>query len=131
MLYEVITEIPLREDFSLDTASVLAACDPRTKLIFLCSPNNPTGNSLDPDQVLRIITESNTIVVLDEAYIDFSSIPGFSRKIADYPNLVILQTFSKAWGLAGIRLGMAIAGQELISLMQRVKYPYNINSLIV
>jgi len=124
-----VKEVLLREDFSLDAASVLAACDPHTKLIFLCSPNNPTGNSLDTDQILRIVKESNSIVVLDEAYIDFSNTPGFSSKIADYPNLVILQTFSKAWGLAGIRLGMAIAAQELISLMQRVKYPYNINSL--
>ncbi len=137
----------LRTDFTLDADAVLKAVDDRTKMIFLCSPNNPTSNSLDREVVMRIIREVNCMVVVDEAYIDFSREEGTgfpsSTKSTGFPrltksmlshvpekkNLVVLQTLSKAWGLAGIRLGMVFAHEELIGYLSNVKYPYNINSL--
>jgi histidinol-phosphate aminotransferase len=119
----------LDEDFQLQTEDLLAATDEHTKLIFLCSPNNPTGNDLNPDEVAKVIERFDGIVVLDEAYIDFSDQPSFLTKLAEMPNLVILQTFSKAYGNAGIRLGMAFASPEIIDLLSKIKYPYNVNSL--
>jgi histidinol-phosphate aminotransferase len=121
----------LREDFSLDTEAVLDAVDAHTKMIFLCSPNNPTSNSLDPEAVLELIDRAPCVVVLDEAYIDFSSGPGLLAMVPEKKNLVVLQTLSKAWGLAGIRLGMAFAHPELIAYMSAVKYPYNVNALSI
>jgi len=121
----------LGEDFSLDSNAVLEAVDGRTKIIFLCSPNNPTSNTLERDAVLEIIDKAPCFVVVDEAYIDFSSDPGFLPLLDQKKNLVILQTFSKAWGLAGIRLGMAFAHPELIRYMTAVKYPYNLNTLSI
>ena len=119
----------LREDFSLDPASVLAAVDKNTKMIFLCSPNNPTSNSLEMGALLEIIDRAPCMVVVDEAYIDFSRESGLLTLVPEKKNLVVLQTLSKAWGLAGIRLGMAFADPELIGYMSAVKYPYNLNSL--
>ncbi|MEN8229093.1 MAG: histidinol-phosphate transaminase [Bacteroidota bacterium] len=119
----------LRSDFSLDADAVLKAIDDRTKMIFLCSPNNPTSNSPDREVVMRIIHEVNCIVVVDEAYIDFSREQGLLQLVPEKKNLVVLQTLSKAWGLAGIRLGMVFAHEELIGYLSNVKYPYNINSL--
>ncbi len=119
----------LREDFSLDAAAVLAAVDESTKMIFLCSPNNPTSNSLEMDAMLEIMDKAPCMVVVDEAYIDFSNEPDLLSLVPEKKNLVVLQTLSKAWGMAGIRLGMAFAHPELIRYMSAVKYPYNVNSL--
>jgi histidinol-phosphate aminotransferase len=122
-------EVLLEEDYSLNAAKILAAADASTKLIFLCSPNNPTGNALEQAEILRIINEFNGLVVLDEAYIDFCPEKSLLGNLAKYPNLVILQTLSKAWGLAGIRLGMAFASPEIVAILSKIKYPYNINLL--
>ena len=121
----------LNSDFSLDPDAVLAAVDKDTKLIFLCSPNNPTSNSLEHEAVLKIIDGVDCIVVMDEAYIDFSQRPGFLSLLKEKKNLVVLQTLSKAWGLAGIRLGMLFAHPNLVEYISRVKYPYNISSLTI
>lgn len=119
----------LDEKFGFSADKMLEACDGQTKAIFLCSPNNPTGNKLDRNEIVALLKRFEGIVVLDEAYIDFSSDPSFCRVVDRFPNLIILQTFSKAWGCAGIRLGMAIASPEIISLYNKVKYPYNVNLL--
>jgi histidinol-phosphate aminotransferase len=122
-------KVLLNDNYSLDAAKLLAATDKNTKLIFLCSPNNPTANLLDRSEILKVIETFGGIVVLDEAYIDFSIQDSFLPQLDNYPNLIILQTFSKAWGLAAIRLGMAFASPEIIALFNKVKYPYNINQL--
>lgn len=119
----------LNSDYSLDANKVLAATNKNTKLIFLCSPNNPTGNLLNKDEVKKILASFNGIVIIDEAYIDFSPADSWLSDLDKYPNLVILQTLSKAWGLAAVRLGMAFASNEIINLFNKVKYPYNINAL--
>jgi histidinol-phosphate aminotransferase len=121
--------VQLGENYSLNSTKLLVATDVHTKLIFLCSPNNPTGNSLDENEIEKILTSFNGIVILDEAYIDFSNNKGYSLKLKEYPNLVLLHTFSKAWGLASIRLGMAFASKAIISILNKIKYPYNINIL--
>ena len=97
--------------------------------MFLCSPNNPTGNSLRREEIRKVITGFQGIVVVDEAYIDFSSEPSFLSELKQHPNLVVLQTLSKAWGSAGVRLGMAFASPEIIAVLNKIKYPYNINQL--
>jgi histidinol-phosphate aminotransferase len=119
----------LREDFSLDAAAVLAAVEERTKMIFLCSPNNPTSNAYDRRAMMKIIHEAPCMVVVDEAYIDFSREEGFLSMVPARSNLVVLRTLSKAWGLAGIRLGMVFAHPVLIGYLSSVKYPYNVNAL--
>ncbi|MDX9747701.1 MAG: histidinol-phosphate transaminase [Paludibacter sp.] len=119
----------LNQDFDIDAEKLLATCDAHTKIIWLCSPNNPTGNSLNCEEVLKVVKAFEGLVVLDEAYIDFASQAGFSQFIDTYPNLIILQTFSKAWGSAAIRLGMAFAHPEIIQVLNKIKYPYNINIL--
>lgn len=121
--------VPLNADFSLSTDAVLSAYDEQTKAIFLCSPNNPTGNLLAADAIERILREFGGIVVLDEAYIDFCADASWRSRLDEFPRLLILSTFSKAWASAGIRLGMAFASEEIIGLMNKVKYPYNINEL--
>lgn len=120
---------PLADDFGLDTEKLLSCCDARTKVIFLCSPNNPSGNAFPVEQLLGIASRFRGIVVVDEAYADFSSEPSLVGRFAEYPNIVVLQTFSKAWGMAGLRLGLAFADEYVIRLMSMVKYPYNINVL--
>ncbi|MDD6765506.1 MAG: histidinol-phosphate transaminase [bacterium] len=120
-------KVLLRTDFSLDVDALLAAADAQTKLIFLCSPNNPTGNSLDREEMVRLLHTFEGIVVVDEAYIDFASQPSFLPELENYPNLVVLQTLSKAWGGAALRLGMAFASPAIIGLFNKVKYPYNVN----
>lgn len=122
-------QVKLNDDFSFSADKLLAATDKNTKLIWLCSPNNPSGNSLSATEIEKVINGFDGIVVLDEAYIDFSSQPSFLSRLGSYPNLVILQTFSKAWGSAGVRLGMAFASKEIIALFNKVKYPYNVNIL--
>lgn len=119
----------LNADFSLNPDAVLAAVDKHTKLIFICSPNNPSSNSMDREAVLKLINGVNCMVVVDEAYIDFSEDPGYLSLLKEKKNLVVLQTLSKAWGLAGIRLGMLFAHPELVAYLSRVKYPYNVNEL--
>ncbi|MDY3142281.1 MAG: histidinol-phosphate transaminase [Parabacteroides sp.] len=120
-------KVLLRTDFSLDVDALLAAADAQTKLIFLCSPNNPTGNSLNRQEMVRLLHTFEGIVVVDEAYIDFASQPSFLPELENYPNLVVLQTLSKAWGGAALRLGMAFASPAIIGLFNKVKYPYNVN----
>jgi histidinol-phosphate aminotransferase len=122
-------KVLLNEDFSLDAEKLLAAVDEHTKVIFLCSPNNPTGNDIAKSVVFRILNEFQGIIVIDEAYIDISERESYLKILSDYPNLILLQTFSKAWGLASIRLGMAFACPEIIGYLNKVKYPYNINLL--
>lgn len=122
-------KVRLNDDFSLHAGALLEAVNKNTKLIFLCSPNNPTGNILHREEIHRVIEGFEGLVVLDEAYIDFAASPSFTREIHRYPNLVVLQTLSKAWGAAGIRLGMAFASPAIIALLSKIKYPYNINQL--
>ena len=119
--------VQLRPDFSLPAEELLAAADANTKLLFLCSPNNPSGNAFEPAQLLDLVQRFPGIVVLDEAYADFSAKGSLRAKVLEYPNLVVLQTFSKAYGMAGLRMGMAFADAYIIDLMNRVKYPYNIS----
>lgn len=120
----------LTRDYQLDKDAILQLVDSNTKLLFLCSPNNPTSNSLYHNDILFILENFDGIVVLDEAYIDFSQERSFLDILPDFPNLVLLQTFSKAWGMAGIRLGMAFAEREIIAVLNKIKYPYNLNVLV-
>lgn len=120
-------KVQLRPDFSMDTEAMLAATDSKTRLMFICSPNNPTGNSFPVEQIEELLERFGGVVVLDEAYIDFSVMPSLASLVKRYPNLIVLQTLSKAWGMAGLRIGLAVADPAVISLMSKVKYPYNIN----
>jgi histidinol-phosphate aminotransferase len=122
-------KVLLTPSFELNGESLLSATDAQTKIIFLCSPNNPTSNSFSGESILTVLNQFEGIVVLDEAYIDFSRDKGFLPSLASRPNLVILQTLSKAWGMAGIRLGMAFADPQIIEVLTKIKYPYNINML--
>lgn len=122
-------KVLLDDKFDFDADSLLKACDENTKVIFVCSPNNPTGNNLSRNQIERLLVEFQGIVVLDEAYSDFSTERPFRLDLGKYPNLIVLNTFSKAWGCASIRLGMAYASAEIIQLFNKVKYPYNVNLL--
>jgi histidinol-phosphate aminotransferase len=120
-------KVKLTESFDLDVASVRNTISKNTKLIFLCSPNNPTGNVLSTDKILAILEQFNGLVVIDEAYIDFTDKQSFTEQLPVYSNLVVLQTFSKAWGLAGLRLGMCFASEKIISILNKIKYPYNVS----
>jgi histidinol-phosphate aminotransferase len=122
-----IREVALGEDFSLPTDALLAAADEKTKALFLCSPNNPTANSFPREELMRLVEEFDGMVVVDEAYIDFAKTRSLVGEIASHPNLVVLQTMSKAWGMAGLRVGLALADSRVVGLMSQVKYPYNIN----
>ena len=121
--------VQLDEHFQMDADALLAACDDHTKLIFICSPNNPTGNNFIREDIVRVIDSFDGIVVVDEAYADFSNRRPLRLDLPKHPNLVVLNTFSKAWGCASIRLGMAFASPDIIALMNKVKYPYNVNKL--
>ena len=123
-----LREVKLDAEFELDVDAILSACDSRTKVIMLCSPNNPTGNSLCRKRLLEIAEKFNGIVVVDEAYIDFSDKPSLISELKNYNNILILRTLSKAWGMAGLRLGLALGDKEIICAMSKVKYPYNINT---
>ncbi len=123
-----VRKVLLNGEFQINVEAVLQAVDAKTKLIFICSPNNPTGNNIDVTSINRIIESFSGIVVIDEAYVDFSTQASFIQSLRQYPNVVVLQTFSKAWGLAGLRLGMAFASEAIIALMNRIKPPYNVNS---
>ncbi len=136
-MYQVAAEInnvtcrkvKLTSDFQIDMPAFLSQIDDTVKAIYLCSPNNPTGNSLNRKDIYQILDTFKGIVVVDEAYIDFSSLPSYTKDLSKYPNLVVFQTLSKAWGAAGIRLGMAFASPEIISVLNKIKYPYNVNQL--
>ncbi|MDR1760935.1 MAG: histidinol-phosphate transaminase [Bacteroidales bacterium] len=119
----------LNEDFTLDAARVLEAVNEKTKVVWLCSPNNPSGNLLNRKEMQKIVENFNGIVVIDEAYIDFSSEKSWLEDLDKFPNIIVLQTFSKAWGLASVRCGMAFASEKIISFFNKVKYPYNVNLL--
>ena len=120
-------EVLLNDDFSLPVERLLDAADDNSKLLFICSPNNPTGNVFPREEIERILQEFDGMVVLDEAYIDFADEPGMLRSLENWPNLIILQTLSKAWGMAGLRAGLAFASNYVMQLFAQVKYPYNIN----
>lgn len=122
-----VKEVPLNSAFQMDIQSIADAVDEYTKMIFICSPNNPSGNSITRQDIEIILNNFDGIVVVDEAYINYARQKTLSLQLQDYPNLVVLQTLSKAWGMAALRLGLAFAGKEIIGLMNNVKYPYNIN----
>lgn len=122
-----IRKAPLLPDFQLDLVHLENLIDTNTKIIWLCSPNNPTGNSLNRTDIEMVLNNFNGIVVIDEAYINFARQKSFVQELNEYPNLVVLQTLSKAWGLAGLRLGMAFGSQAIIEVMNKVKPPYNVN----
>ena len=122
-------KVLLDDNFQFSANKLLAAADEHTKLIFLCSPNNPTGNDLIRSEIETLLREFEGLVILDEAYSDFSDAPSFLEELDKYPNLVVFQTFSKAWGCAAIRLGMAFASKEIIDILSKIKYPYNVNQL--
>ncbi len=124
-----IVSVPLTPDFDLEPDQILAQTNESSKLLFLCSPNNPTANELSLDKIETLIRSFPGIVVLDEAYIDFSTRESLANRISEFPNLVILQTLSKSFGLAGLRLGIAIASKAIIRFMMSVKAPYNVNKL--
>ena len=122
-----VRKVLLTPDYQLDIDGIAAAIDERTKMIFICSPNNPTGNSFDRQDIETILVNYKGLVVIDEAYINYSTQPSFIKELTEFPNLVVLQTLSKAWGLAALRLGMAFASKEIIAIFNKIKPPYNIN----
>ncbi len=136
-MYKVCADIndveyrPVRLDnrFQMSANKMLAACDEHTKVVWICSPNNPSGNLIDPEETERVLMSFDGIVVIDEAYSDFNRSKPFRKRIEQYPHLIVLNTMSKAWGCAAIRLGMAFAQKEIIGLFNKVKYPYNVNQL--
>ena len=122
-------EVYLNKEFQLDVEEILARVDSQTKLIFICSPNNPTGNRFRDEDIERILKHFKGLLVLDEAYIDFTGLTSWTEKLGRFPNLIVTQTLSKAYGMAGIRLGICFASREIISIMNRIKPPYNVNEL--
>ncbi len=123
----IVNEVPLLTNFQLNLEGLENVIDTNTKMIFFCSPNNPTGNSMDREDIEMVLNNFDGIVVIDEAYINYSRQRSFIADLKDYPNLVIMQTFSKAWGLAALRLGMNFASTEIIDILNKIKPPYNIN----
>ncbi|MGZ3940197.1 MAG: histidinol-phosphate transaminase [Flavisolibacter sp.] len=122
-----VKEVPLHTNFQLDLEGLENAIDENTKLVFFCSPNNPTGNSMDSEDIEMVLNNFDGLVVTDEAYINYSRSRSFVTELKDYPNLVVMQTFSKAWGLAALRLGMNFASTDIIDVLNKIKPPYNIN----
>ena len=122
-------QVPLSPDFQLEVDSILAAIESRTKLLFICSPNNPSGNAVDRKAIERLLNEFKGVVVIDEAYIDFTNEMSLTAYLNMYPNLIVIQTLSKAYGLAGIRLGICYASNAIIAVLNKIKPPYNINTL--
>ncbi len=124
-----VKSIPLDSDFQPDVKRIIESCNDYTKLLFLCSPNNPTGNIIEKTRIIELIRKFNGVVVIDEAYMDFAEENSLINDSKDYPNLIVLRTFSKAWGLAGVRCGFCIANEFIISLLFNIKAPYNISKL--
>ena len=122
-----IRKVNLLPNYQLDLDGIAEAVDENTKLIFICSPNNPTGNSIVRTDIETILTNFKGLVIIDEAYINYAKQRSFIKELTEYPNLVVMQTFSKAWGLAALRLGMAFAGRPIIDILNKIKPPYNIN----
>ncbi len=122
-------EVLLTKDFQPDVLAILEQVDHQTKMIFLCSPNNPTANSFEGERIVKLLENFKGLVIVDEAYIDFSTEESWASKLQEYPNLVVTQTLSKAYGLAGIRLGICYASAEIISVLNKIKPPYNVNEL--
>lgn len=122
-----VKKVLLTNDFQLDVPSILQATDSNTKILFVCSPNNPTGNVFRKEDIITLLEQFQGIVVVDEAYIDFADAGSFVQELENYPNLVVLQTFSKAWGMAALRLGMAYSSPELNKILNSIKFPYNVN----
>lgn len=124
-----IKKVNLTEDYQLKPKEILAAVDSHTKIIFVCSPNNPSGNKMKRQDIRTILEKFKGLVVVDEAYIDFSDEPSFTKELLEFPNLLVMQTFSKAWGMANLRIGMAFASDEIIRVLNLIKPPYNISGL--
>jgi histidinol-phosphate aminotransferase len=124
-----VRKVPLTADFQLRTDKILNEVDKHTKIIFICSPNNPSGNKVNREDILYLLKKFKGLVVVDEAYSDFSDEPSFTTELKNFKNLLVMQTFSKAWGLASLRLGMAFASKDLIKILNRIKPPYNISGL--
>lgn len=124
-----IKKVSLTENYQLRPTEVLAAVDSHTKIIFICSPNNPSGNKMKRQDIRAILEGFEGLVVVDEAYIDFSDEPSFTEELLEFPNLLVMQTFSKAWGMANLRIGMAFASEEIIRVLNLIKPPYNISGL--
>lgn len=124
-----IRKVPLTDDFHLQPEMILAKADQNSKILFICSPNNPSANKVKREDIIYLLVNFKGLVVVDEAYIDFSDEPSFTTQLDDYPNLLVMQTFSKAWGLASLRLGMAFASEEIIRILNKIKPPYNISGL--
>ena len=122
-------EVSLTSDFKIDVDQVLEQVKPSTKLLFICSPNNPSGNVMDVNAVTKLLKAFNGLVVIDEAYIDFTEVESWTQRLNQFPNLIVTQTLSKAYGLAGIRLGTCYASKEIIAVLNKIKPPYNINTL--
>lgn len=122
-------KVALTSDFQLQPEKIIGATDEHSKIIFVCSPNNPSGNKVKREEIQFLLKNFNGIVVVDEAYIDFNDEPSFTTELEEFPNLLVIQTFSKAWGLASLRLGMAFGSKEIIRILNRIKPPYNISGL--
>lgn len=121
--------VSLNDDFSLDVDAIINACDEKTKIVWICSPNNPTANAFPLEQIKEICSRFNGITIVDEAYIDFSPVGSMAQFLNDYPRMIVMQTFSKAWASAAIRLGISYASTDIINIYNKVKYPYNISEL--
>ncbi|TDB64586.1 histidinol-phosphate transaminase [Arundinibacter roseus] len=124
-----LIKVPLTSEYQIDVSAVLAAVLPTTKLIWVCSPNNPSGNLVQTDAIETLLNNFNGLVVVDEAYIDFTAVNSWNQRLEEFPNLVVLQTFSKAWGLASLRLGMCFASPEVIAILNKIKPPYNLSGI--
>lgn len=122
-----LIKVPLTTDYQIDTEKVLAAVEADTKIIWVCSPNNPTGNLVKAEDIFTLLNSFDGLVVVDEAYIDFADVDSWTTQLPNYPNLIVLQTFSKAWGLASLRLGMCFASVEITNILNKIKPPYNIS----
>jgi histidinol-phosphate aminotransferase len=124
-----VRKVNLTAEFQLDIPKIVTHIDANTKVIWICSPNNPTGNLIHNDDIVKILNKFSGIVVIDEAYIDFADTKSWTKRLEDFPNLIVLQTLSKAWGMAGIRLGLAFASATILILLNKIKSPYNISHL--
>ncbi|PLX15963.1 MAG: histidinol-phosphate transaminase, partial [Salinivirgaceae bacterium] len=125
----LVKKVLLNNDFSLNAEEVLSATNADTRIIFICSPNNPTGNEFEPEEIEKVLKSFKGIVVLDQAYADFSEKTKWRNRIGEFPNLAVLQTFSKAWGMAALRVGILFTNPEIINILMRIKLPYNMNEL--
>ena len=123
----IVKKTPLLDDFQLDMEAIAEAIDPNTKIIFICTPNNPTGNAINRQDIETLLINFDGLVVVDEAYINYSRQHSFIKELTEYENLIVLQTFSKAWGMAGIRLGMGFSSTPVINILNKIKAPYNLN----